>query len=53
MDSSHISALNAKHAGIDQRLRSESSRPLPDTVLVATLKKQKLAIKQEIVSLTA
>lgn len=48
MDSSHMSALHAKHAGIDQRLRTESSRPLPDTSLVATLKKQKLAIKQEI-----
>jgi len=52
MDSSHISALNAKHAGIEQRLKSESSRPLPDVLLVATLKKQKLAIKQEIHNLT-
>lgn len=52
MDSSHMSALHAKHAGIDQRLKSESSRPLPDTSLVATLKKQKLAIKQEIHNLT-
>jgi hypothetical protein len=51
MDSSHMSALHAKHAGIDQRLRSESARPLPDTSLVATLKKQKLAIKQEIQNL--
>ena len=52
MDSSHISALNAKHAGVDQRLRAESSRPMPDTLLVATLKKQKLAIKQEIQNLS-
>lgn len=52
MDSSHISALNAKHAGLDQRLKSESQRPLPDTGLVASLKKQKLAIKQEIHDLT-
>ncbi|HEX7858029.1 MAG TPA: DUF465 domain-containing protein [Sphingobium sp.] len=51
MDSSHISALNAKHAGLDQRLKVESTRPQPDTVLVATLKKQKLAIKQEIQNL--
>jgi len=48
MDSGHISALNAKHAGLEQRLRDESIRPSPDPVLVATLKKQKLAIKQEI-----
>jgi hypothetical protein len=52
MDSGHMSALHAKHAGIDQRLRNESSRPLPDTSLVATLKKQKLAIKQEIQNLS-
>lgn len=48
MDSGHISALNARHAGLEQRLKDESTRPLPDPVLVATLKKQKLAIKQEI-----
>ncbi|HEX7873254.1 MAG TPA: YdcH family protein [Sphingobium sp.] len=52
MDSSHISALNAKHAGLEQRLKAESIRPLPDTALVATLKKQKLAIKQEIQNLS-
>jgi hypothetical protein len=48
MDSGHISALHAKHAGLDQRLRTESSRPMPDTALLASLKKQKLAIKEEI-----
>lgn len=47
MDNSHISALSAKHAGIDARLKTESSRPLPDTVLVASLKKQKLRLKEE------
>jgi len=47
MDNSHISALSAKHAGIDARLKVESSRPLPDTVLVASLKKQKLRLKEE------
>ncbi len=52
MDLSHISALNAKHAGLDERLKHETARPLPDTILVATLKKQKLAIKQEIHNLT-
>ncbi|MET0249666.1 MAG: YdcH family protein [Sphingobium sp.] len=47
MDNSHISALSAKHAGIDARLKAESNRPLPDTVLVASLKKQKLRLKEE------
>lgn len=49
MESAHITALQAKHAGLEARIRDESARPLPDTALVATLKKQKLAIKQEIV----
>lgn len=52
MDSTHISALHAKHAGLEERLRSESSRPLPDSMLIATIKKQKLAIKEEIRNLT-
>ena len=52
MESSHISALSAKHAGLEERLKTESTRPMPDTVLVATLKKQKLAIKQEIHNLS-
>ena len=49
MDSSHISALHAKHAGLDARIRNEAARPAPDQQLVATLKKQKLQIKQELV----
>ena len=48
MDTGHISALTAKHAGLEARLRTEIARPAPDTMLVATLKKQKLAIKQEL-----
>lgn len=48
MDSTHISALNAKHAGLDARIRSETARPAPDSLLIATLKKQKLQLKQEI-----
>jgi len=46
MEASHISALQAKHAGLDARIRSETARPAPDSLLVATLKKQKLQIKQ-------
>ena len=48
METTHISALHAKHAGLDARIKSESARPAPDSLLVATLKKRKLAIKQEI-----
>lgn len=47
MDSSHISALQLKHAGIDRQLTQEMSRPLPDDVVVQDLKKRKLRIKEE------
>ena len=51
MDNTHLSALQAKHAGIEARIKAETSRPLPDPVLVATLKKRKLRVKEEIASL--
>lgn len=47
MDSSHILALQAKHAGLDARLKAEMSRPWQDASLIATLKKQKLRVKEE------
>lgn len=50
MDNSHISALQAKHAGLDARIKAETSRPMPDGVLLATLKKQKLRLKEELAS---
>jgi hypothetical protein len=48
MESTHISALSAKHAGLEARIRNENARPAPDSMLLATLKKQKLLLKQEI-----
>ena len=46
MDSSHVAALQAKHEGLEQRLREEMSRPAPDSTMIQTLKKQKLKIKE-------
>ena len=51
MENAHSSALLAKHAGIDARLAEEARRPLPDSRLIAELKKQKLRIKEAIASL--
>nr|WP_271076972.1 DUF465 domain-containing protein [Aurantiacibacter sp. MUD61] len=48
MDSSHVNALNAKHEGLDRRLREEMNRPAPDAAKIQALKKQKLRIKEEI-----
>ena len=48
MDSSHITALQAKHRGLDSRLKDEMARPVPDAATIQALKKQKLRIKEEI-----
>jgi hypothetical protein len=48
MESSHVAALQAKHDGLERRLRDEMNRPAPDGTAIATLKKQKLRIKEEI-----
>ena len=46
MQNAHFSALTAKHSMLDQRIASESQRPLPDQMLLAELKKQKLRVKE-------
>ena len=45
---SHLDALQSKHAGLEARLRDEMARPAPDAAAVQALKKQKLKIKEEI-----
>ncbi len=47
MDQSHFVALETKHAELDRRIDEEIHRPLPDTAILATLKKQKLKLKEE------
>lgn len=46
--SSHRNALQTKHAGLEARLRDEMARPVPDTAMIQSLKKQKLRLKEEI-----
>jgi hypothetical protein len=48
MESSHVAALEAKHEGLEQRIREEMSRPAPDSTMIQSLKKQKLRIKEEL-----
>ncbi len=48
MQSSHVEALKAKHAGLEARLHNEQLRPSPDIGMIQQLKKQKLKIKEEI-----
>ena len=51
MHTAHLSALEAKHAGLDRRIAAEMQRPSPDEMTIAELKKQKLKLKEEIASL--
>lgn len=46
MTDQHSAALVARHAGLEARIADESRRPAPDQSLLATLKKQKLVIKE-------
>jgi hypothetical protein len=48
MESSHVTALNAKHEGLERQLRQELNRPAPDTVMIQSIKKRKLRIKEEL-----
>ncbi|MGI8944373.1 MAG: YdcH family protein [Qipengyuania sp.] len=48
MQSSHVDALQTKHAGLEARLREEMARPAPDDVMVKRIKQQKLRIKEEL-----
>lgn len=48
MDTSHVSALQLKHAGLERQIAQEMSRPMPDEVVIQTLKKQKLRLKEQI-----
>jgi hypothetical protein len=51
MHQAHVSALQAKHAGLEARINEESQRPLPDMATLARLKKEKLKVKEEIAGL--
>jgi len=48
MESSHVIALQSKHAHLEARLRDEMNRPAPDDVTIQEIKRQKLRIKEEL-----
>ncbi len=47
----HVTALEKKHSRLETELKAENSRPLPDRGAIGNLKRQKLAIKDEIAQL--
>lgn len=48
MHTTHQTALETKHAGLDRRIMQETQRPMPDARVLAELKKQKLRLKEEL-----
>jgi hypothetical protein len=48
METSHVSALQLKHAGLERQLQDELNRPLPDPAAIQKLKRRKLRIKEEL-----
>jgi hypothetical protein len=48
MQQAHVSALQARHAGLEARINEEAQRPMPDTATLARLKKEKLKVKEAI-----
>jgi hypothetical protein len=45
---SRVSTLRSKHAGIDRVLDQEQHRPAPNSVMITSLKLEKLKLKEEI-----
>ncbi|URW76387.1 YdcH family protein [Sphingomonas donggukensis] len=48
MQTAHQSALEAKHATLDEKIAAEQGRPAPDQGIIADLKKRKLRVKEEL-----
>jgi hypothetical protein len=46
--STHFSALSVKHAKLEASIEQEGQRPMPDTIRMARLKREKLKIKEEL-----
>ena len=47
-----IQSLQEKHSELDAMLKEEEARPMPDSIAIGMLKRQKLAIKDEMAQLT-
>lgn len=48
-----VATLKAKHAALEDAIRTEIHRPNPDSGTVHDLKRQKLKLKEEIVRLSS
>ncbi len=50
MDQNHVSALRGKHEALDRKINDEEARPIPDTIKIHSLKKEKLRLKEELMA---
>lgn len=50
MESSRQSALRARHADLEGKIQQEETRPMPDDTRLHELKKQKLAIRDDLLA---
>jgi len=48
VNNSYMSALKQKHATLEEKVEFEENRPAPDDSLIFRLKKEKLAVKDEL-----
>lgn len=51
--SARLKNLNVKHTDLDTQIQTEMRSPLPDTLRISQLKKEKLQLKDKIVQLSA
>ena len=45
MESTHMSALQTKHAGLERLIQEELNRPAPNDAILQDLKRRKLRVK--------
>ena len=50
MSDNHLDYLRREHARLDTEIAREARRPRPDELLIARLKKLKLAVKDQLAS---
>ena len=52
MEKAQVDSLESQHAAIQSQIDAEERRPHPDDVLVHRLKKEKLRLKDEMLTLS-
>ena len=49
----HLKVLQTKHLDLDDQIKRELKHPQPDSLRLSTLKRRKLQLKDQIISLQA